>query len=182
MGKIFLILAAIFLITATALADIYKCVSNEGIVTYSDEPCSPKSIIFRKTVSLDALIVSVCPYRQAVSNSDTLTNDLLEISNKIGGYIVPDKLFNSSSVSTYDDLLSINWEVRVDFDCGRKINESNCFRIRFIYKSKKQDKQKTVWLKSIDVILWGNPYDPPAMLNIKGMRKTNIGRWMPVEK
>jgi len=180
--KRILFCVAIIIISATVSADIYKCVSDDGVVTYSDEPCGPKSSVFGKTMSLNKLIASVCPYDQPVFNPDDLSNDLLEFSQKLGSYIVPDKIFNSSSVFSKEDPLSLNWNIHLSYDCGRKFNESGCISITLLYERKKLKKQKPLSLKSIVIKQWGNPYDPPAMMNVKKMRKTDIGIWITDER
>jgi hypothetical protein len=164
---------AMMLIAVTAFADVYKCVSEDGVVTFSDEPCGKKAEITIHSLSLDDLIGLASPFTQSIMDSNSISNDLLSHSRKLGKSILPKERYYGHNVSLKNDLQSY-WEIRLYY-APKGFTE---WEIRMDYVKKPKAQGYSLWLKSIFIKRWGKPYSPPTMQHAKKMRKIGPGEWV----
>jgi hypothetical protein len=167
------------LLTEISLANIYKCVSEDGVVTFSDEPCSSKAEVFINTppkLSIDDVISTASPFTELLIDSNTINEDLVTHAKKIGKCILPEENYNSymirgghRSARRYPD-----WEIILKY--GPPGNESK-WKITIKYSVKPKNDIPRVWLKTIYVFLWGRYYDPPSLRNVKKMNRIRTGKW-----
>ncbi|MBU2451757.1 MAG: DUF4124 domain-containing protein, partial [Proteobacteria bacterium] len=83
--------------TGRSFADIYKCVSDDGVATFSDTPCSNKPELFLniKNLSIDDAIDLANPLTEFDVDSKTIDEDLLSHAKKLGKSILPDEQYTS---------------------------------------------------------------------------------------
>jgi hypothetical protein len=88
------------LILTTAFADIYKCLSDDGVAIFSDVPCGKDAqlIYDQPMTSVDeALGVEINPFVKPYTSAtygEYITNE----SKRIGRCILPDQWFNFSKL------------------------------------------------------------------------------------
>ena len=100
--KAFLVLClstAVFLSTS-AWGAVYKCVSDDGVTTYSDQPCGNKAEIVIETTdfSVDEAIGNASPYTEPVTYSLDIGADILLHARKVGKSILPEKEFDRDRI------------------------------------------------------------------------------------
>jgi hypothetical protein len=158
-----------------AFADIYKCVSDDGVVTYSDQPCASDAEVAFETENLnfDDAIGNASPYtEQLVPASKIDGEDFVAHARKIGKYIFPYE-YNNSYVNQTTPM-SRGWRILLYF--GPENNKRN-YRVALEYGRKPTNQGIYVWLNSISVKKDGKPFDPPSMVNVKTYKKMGTGRW-----
>jgi hypothetical protein len=168
-------LLAVMLITKIGFADVYKCVSEDGVVKFSDEPCGEDAELSFQTVSLnfDDVIGNASPYTdQPVAASKIDGNDFVAHARKIGKAILPYEYNNSYENQTTP--MSPGWRIYLFF--GPASNKKQ-YVIRMEYGRYPTSNGIYVWLNSISVKKDGKPFNPPAMSNVKKFKKMGTGRW-----
>lgn len=156
-------------------ADIYKCVSEDGVLTFSDEPCDSKAEVAFKTeeYDFDKAIGNGSPYpEQPVPPSKIWREDFKAHAKKIGKTILPYE-YNNSVVDKTSPLMP-GWYIDLYF--GSETNKKN-YEISLHYGRNPSNKGVYVWLHSIVIKKDGKPYDPPSMVNVKTYKKMGSGRW-----
>ena len=172
-------LLAMLLVAEPSFANIYKCVSDDGVVTFSDQPCSTKAEVFINTppaVSIDDVINQASPFAELYVESNTIDEALVAHAKKIGKSILPDEIYNSYMMRGGNRRARRypQWEVSLKY--GPPGKESK-WRIRLEYRVKPKDDIPRIWLKTIYIYLWGSYYDPPSMHNVKKMNRIKTGKW-----
>ncbi|MBU1342005.1 MAG: DUF4124 domain-containing protein [Proteobacteria bacterium] len=164
---------AVLLTAKPLFADIYKCVSEDGVATFSDEPCGTNAAVSFHQLGIDELIVLVSPYAQPIIDLNRIENDLLALSRRIGDCILPHERYYGHNVRIEKDR-PFFWEVRLWY-APENYTE---WEIRMEYEKIKKHNDTSVWLKTISITRWGKPYNPPAMQDVKKINKKRTGEWV----
>jgi hypothetical protein len=168
-------LLALMLIAKIAWADVYKCVSDDGIIKFSDEPCGENAEISFRTSNLnfDDVIGNASPYtEQPVAASKIDGNDFVAHAKKIAKAILPYEYNNSYDNRTTP--MSPGWRIYLYF--GPASNEKK-FVIVMNYARYPTSNGIYVWLNSISVKKDGKPFDPDSMSDVTKYKKMGTGRW-----
>jgi hypothetical protein len=169
---LFYLFATIFIAT-TVSADIYKCVSDDGVVKFSDQPCGDNAEITFHFLSIDDLISLASPYEQPIKDPNRISNDLLIHSRKLGDRILPGKPFYGHHVQAKNDHHS-QWEIHLRY-APKSLTD---WQIIMDYEKKPTHDGYSLWLKSIVIKRWGKPYSPSTMKYIEKIRKIGPGAWV----
>lgn len=161
---------------STAAADIYKCV-EDGVVKFSDEPCSNKAEIAFETEDLDfdAAVGIGSPYPNLpipVSRFDT--EDMMTHAKRIGRCIITGEHNNHARFERYPYRGEITYRVYLYFGPA---SDDWRYTIKMTYEDIRRDKDRYVWLDSIEVREHSKPHDPQSMNNIKTFKKMGVGLW-----
>lgn len=171
---------AIIFIPACTFADIYKCVSDDGIVKFSDQPCGENSEKMVKTPSIDELIAQARPYKQPFADPDRITSDLIACSRKIADGILPDQHYHYNN--THEGDAGTRFTISLMYvPEGFKSSSPNKFRIYEVmmtYKKRIKDSGYELWLVSIAIKLGRSPISPKTMEEAKSLKKIGAGEWV----
>jgi Domain of unknown function (DUF4124) len=162
---------------ATAAADIYKCVSEDGVVKFSDEPCSKKAEVAFETeeLNVDAAIGNASPYPQIpIPASQFDTEDMMAHAKKIGRCIISGEHNNTARFEKYPYRGDITYRVYLHF--GPPSDDWR-YTVKLTYEVKGRFEGTYVWLESIEVQKHREPYDPQSMSNVKTFKKMGVGKW-----
>ncbi|MBU1342006.1 MAG: DUF4124 domain-containing protein [Proteobacteria bacterium] len=168
------------LLAATSFADIYKCVSEDGVATFSDEPCAKKAQIAFKTENLnfDDAIGNASPYDdQPVEASKIYSEDFVAHAKKIGRYILPFE-YNNTCINRSSPTVP-GWRISLFF--GPESNKKE-FEVDLVYNRNPTSNGTYVWLNSISVKKNGKPFNPSSMANVKTYKRMGSGRWEAILK
>ena len=172
------LLILILLPASTASADIYKCVSDNGAVKFSDTPCATDAEVAFETEELnfDDVIGNASPYPNSpvpVSRFDI--KDIVPHSKKIGQCIITGEYNNATHLRQAIGRKTNKWHVDLYF--GPE-NEKLRFTVRMTYRViHRIDNTVSVWLNTIRVKRYRKLYDPPSMDNVKTFKKMSVGLW-----
>jgi hypothetical protein len=172
-------LIVMILLAETSFANIYKCVSDNGVVTFSDEPCSKEAEVFINTppvLSIDEGISLASPFTQLIIESNTINEDLVTHAKKIGKCILPEEHYKSYILRGGNRRARRypQWDISLKY--GPPGNKSK-WKITIEYRVKIKDDIPRIWLKTIYVFLWGRYYDPPSLSNAKKINRIRTGKW-----
>ncbi len=181
-----LTLLALMLLPSFSFANIYRCGSDSGVVTYSDVPCGNNAVVaFEKHVVgvEEAARRNVIQPNTNRGRYDDLEKDILAHAQEVGSCIFPDKKLNSFSIvkgGKPDNVIEWNiserfgseeykseWDIKISYQ-GKLITDK-------FYKSR---TIKTIRLKTIKVSKNGQSFDPISMSNLKAFRKIRNGEWI----
>ena len=186
-------LLGMMLITITAFADIYKCVSDDGVVTFSDVPCGKNAkFAFRDSNSagsgtIDDFIgvVHPGPYNKNFYSVDSLSSDLKPQAINLGRRIFPNEQFSwidaRSQIYGQDKSGAAAAFIPFTLFFGSKDKETNYSAvITYGFKTEKgSSKEKVVlWLQAIETQKNSKDFDPLSMRDVKKLKKISTGRWM----
>ena len=168
-----MLILALLVMPAGSFADIYKCVSDDGAVKFSDRPCGKEIEVLGPRQSLDDLIALARPLRQPLPDPDRITNDLLVHSQRIGALICPGLPLHLPQVHVKNDRRS-EWEVSLTYTD----DDLPAWQIKINYRKDTQIDGYTIWLKSICVFRWYKPFSPPTMKQMTALKKIGPGEWV----
>ena len=171
-SRVFLIIA-LLVFPAGSPADIYKCVTDDGVVTFSDHPCGKENKVVIPGQSLDDLIALARPYRQPLADPNRITNDLFAHSERIGARICP-------GLPLVDREVQVKNERRSEWDVSLRYADDGlpAWHIRINYRKKTNIDGYEIWLRSITVLRWYKPFSPPAMEQATALKKIGPGEWV----
>lgn len=91
----------VLLFAAGAAADIYKCVSEEGTLTFSDRPCGPQATVAipKTDFTVDEAIGSGGPYPAPVKYAKTIGQDIMAHAKLVGKSIFPNEYLKASDIT-----------------------------------------------------------------------------------
>lgn len=168
-----ILILALLVIPAGPFADIFKCVSDDGVVKFSDRPCGKDNNVLGARQSLDDLIALALPLRQPLPDPDRITGDLLAHSQAIGALMCPRLPLYHPYVQVEDERHSA-WEVRLIYtDDGLP-----AWDIKIKYRKETKIDGYQLWLTSITVFRWNKPFSPPAMEQMTALKKIGPGEWV----
>ncbi len=178
-------IAALVLIPSIVLspvqlwADIYRCVSDDGVVTYSDHPCGRDAkVIYRKyEMSVDdAARRDIIKPGTDRSDMWAVEKDIKDHACQIARIIVPDQRLHYIYIKRdgkVEDEIPVDWRVTVPWGPEEDILNSS---IEFYYRGKKNGRLN-VWLHSLQTLSDRRPYDPLAMKDVRQFKKAGLGQW-----
>jgi hypothetical protein len=168
---------AAMIIVTIVYADVYKCVSDDGVVTFSDQPCGEKAaLVFHNSkLSVDEAIGNASLYTQPVTYSSDIDTDVLLHARKIGKSILPNDILKSYDVSTEHTEIYYTWKVFLSYVTPQK--EHMWSRIVMTYRGEPKDQGIFVQLKYISIkrFDWFNPL--PTLKNVKKLKKDSHYGW-----
>jgi hypothetical protein len=185
------------LISTTAFADVYRCVSDDGVIKFSDEPCGKDAELIhdQPQTSLDeALSAEIEPFLRPYT-SETYGKYITNQSKRIGRCILPDQWFNSSKlIRVYGpsprDSYSFpkpkpiygttpGWVIFLYY--GPESNPKKwSIEFRYISTIRKDINgilKSFVLLKSISIKKDEIPFTPISMRDVKKFEKKGTGEW-----
>lgn len=168
-----LVVLGVVLLPATVSADLYRCVSKEGVPIYSDQPCGGNAKTIAHSMRVDDWIALSRPYRQPRHDPNRISKDLRSHSKKIGDHIIPGGRYVSRSTGVGNDRRMV-WIVELKY----KTEEHHPWRIVITYTKKPEGSEYRLWLTSISVFKWGAPCTPPTMQQVTLLRQTGTGMWI----
>jgi hypothetical protein len=177
MRQIICVVIVLFGLGTMASADIFKCVSEDGVVKFSDEPCSKKAEVAFETEELnfDAAIGNASPYSNLpIPISQFNPEDMVTHAKKIGQTILQGEYNNNARLERYRS--SRYWTSRVYLYFGPASDDWR-YVVQMNYNEVRRFQDQYVWLDSIEVKKHGKPYDPPSMNNAKTFKKMGVGKW-----
>ncbi len=169
-----------------AYADIYKCTDNNGVVTFSDEPCGNEARVVykgtRNSVSKEAgndkdSVLSSVTIDGSLTK-DQIYDQLKDHGRLLGRHIFKDESFagfrkrprNFGNKLKYNEITCYwgsrssnnfkNYTMTIEYTRGIKPNGSLLF----------QPNKMTFYYKS-------QPHDPPSMKNMKNFKRLFHGTW-----
>jgi len=162
-------------------ADIYKCVSKDGVVTFSDRPCSADAEILldEMEISLDEAVEEASPFADITIDSQTAAEVMLAHARKMGKCILPDEPFNEYLVEGGErgGGRYPSWAITLKYGPPEKPSK---WRIRMEYKTRHVDGVPRVWLTTVFVLLWSQYEDPPTMEKTQTLEKVRTGKYQLV--
>jgi hypothetical protein len=165
------------LVAETSFANIYKCISDNGVVTFSDQPCGDQAaIVFHDTnLSVDEAIGNASPYTQPVTYSSDIDTDVILHARKIGRSILPYENLTSYDISTEHTVLSYTWKVFLSYVSPKY--EHAWSRIEMDYIGEPKDGGIFVRLKYISIkrFDWYTPV--PTLKNVKKLKRDAHYGW-----
>lgn len=167
-----------------ASADIYKCVSEDGTVKYSDAPCSDNPQVAFETEeskTFDEIIGEGYPYPEMPLDPSLIkTEDIVAHAKKIGACIIPGEYLNDVRVRRATpprkskEKLSYSWDILLYF--GPR--DTKKYSIKFDYNPFPVKKKGLyIYLMSFVVRKEGSYFDPPSLHNARKFKRTDTGRY-----
>lgn len=173
------LLALMLLSPSFSFSDVYRCVSDTGIVTYSDTPCGKNAVVAFEEHKMgveDAARRSIIMPATNRTDKDEIINSLVVHAEKIGSCIFPDKELKGSFLSKTGPSYSKNdlsHSVVMNF---RSEDSKTDHVIKVFYEGRMADGP-TVKLKTIKVYKNYKPFNPISMKDLKAFRKIDSGVW-----
>lgn len=111
--KTLIYLAIIMTVAAGASAEIYKCVSADGVVKFSDQPCGRQAevVISATNLSVDEAIGNGSPYPEPLKESAVMNQDIMVHAKTVGASIFPDMYLKSNDMGEERNLRTRTWKV-----------------------------------------------------------------------
>jgi hypothetical protein len=172
-----LVMTIVLCLGATALADIYKCVSEDGVVKFSDEPCSKKAEVAFETEELDfdTAVGNASPYpKLPIPPSRFDTEDMMARAKKIGRCIITDEYNNAARFEKYPSRGNIMYRVYLYFGPA---SDDWRYIVKMTYEVNKKFEGWYVWLDKFEVTKHRKPYDSRSMNNVRTFKKMGKGVW-----
>lgn len=169
----------IVLLPVSLFADIYRCVSDNGTVTYSDQPCGKNAEIFHPEYEMsvdDAARRDILKPATDHASIWYVEKDIKDHARHIADVIIPNQQFHDIYITRKGrerDEIPIDWQVTIS--CGPEA-DALYSQIKFYYRGKKKSIF-SVWLESLKVFSDRQPYDPPAMKDVRRFKKISAGEW-----
>lgn len=172
-------LLILILLSSLSYADIYKCTSDSGVVTYSDEPCGKNAVH-----AFDEYVMSIddAASRDIITPSTDrsykydIISAMIPHAKRIAYCIFPDKEFLGvilSKTSWYASKNDLCYSVNMGF--GSKDPDSGRV-IKVFYEGRMIDGP-IVRLAAIKIYKGHKPCEPISMNNLKTFRKIKEGEW-----
>ena len=174
--KSFAFILAIFVTTAGAYAGIYKCVSENGVVTYSDHPCGKgEEVIPNIDLSVDEAIGNASPYAEPVSFSYSIRYDVLRHAKKVGKSLFPNAYLIEENIGAEYQPKSPVWTVFLSY--GYRQYKYDYLKTELEYVGEKMGDKLFVRLKYIRINSSDLEIPMPALENSKKMEKDGHRGW-----
>ncbi|MBU2630131.1 MAG: DUF4124 domain-containing protein, partial [Proteobacteria bacterium] len=160
------------LMTTSASANIFKCVSEDGVITFSDIPCNKDAQLFihDTKLSVDEAIGNASPYKHPVIYSGYIDQDLILHARKIGNSIFPDKRLEDKAISAERIANKQTWRVCLSY--GSIENKFDYARIQLNYVGESEGDGEKVFVRlkyiAIKRFDWMTPL--PTLKNVKKLK------------
>ncbi len=168
-------LVSLLLLIAQAHGNIYKCVSEDGVVKYSDVPCSDEATVAFESANrpFDEVIGNASPYpKEPVPTYEMDDQKMEQHARKIGQTIIAgEKIHSTKRIRA---IMTPGWNYSLEIGGGK---DEKTYGVILEYRINQTPDGAYVWLDTIKVKKHGKPFDPPTMANIQKFRKTATGEW-----
>lgn len=164
----FLLLMVCF--AGAAQADIYRCVSEDGTVRFSDTPCLDTAEVFYKEnkVSIDEAVALASPLKDLTLNSPHLISEIVAHARIIGNTLFPSEQFNDTSWRRHKAGSRYpHWIVMLYY--GKKDNKPK-WAVNVNYGVQRKNGVIRIWMHTIYVRLTGTLFDPPSIESAKPLK------------
>ena len=170
-------LLGIAFLTGMAWANVYRCVSHDGTVRFSDQPCAGDAELFieEKVCNIDDSIRRANPFPDLSFNTAGVNDRLVEHAKRLGKCILPDEPYVSYSVNErrlpgrYP-----SWEIDVNY--GTK-DGRNKWSVTFKYDVRPKNRIFRIWMHTIYVRLTGRHHDPPSLKTVASLTRLSRGQY-----
>jgi hypothetical protein len=169
----------LILLPSLAPADIFRCVSDDGVVRYSDNPCGDDAVPafdeYKPSVD-DAAGRDIIKPLSDRSRLDDIEQDLKAHAIQLGIAIVPNQKLNHVFKDKAGDPGRnevLDWLFTLFF--GPEAYDRQ-WRIEIFYRGR-MEGAAVVWLRTIRIQMDGAPMDPSTMQGLKAFRKIKSGEW-----
>ena len=178
-------LLILMVMSSVSSANIYRCVSDSGVITYSDVPCGDNAVVAFKKHEVgveEAAARDVIGPNTSRANLKNVLMDVVHHAKQVGSCILPGKEFISYTVSNPVTSYSSNlvWSVNLFFGTKDyiewRINISYAMNMEYP-QSERLRTISAARLTSIAIKRNDKPYDPASMNNLKAFKKEQIGAW-----
>ena len=170
-------LVSTILIPTIAFTDVYKCVSEDGVVTYSDQPCGEQADVFIRNsdLSVDDAIGNASPYTHPVTLARDIRSDVMLHARKVGRSIFPNEFLKSHDISTEHTGNYYKWNVFLSYVLPNK--EHVWSRIVMNYIGEPKKNRISVCLKYISIkrFDWATPLR--TLKNVKKLKRHGHYGW-----
>jgi hypothetical protein len=171
------VLPAIILFTGMAWANVYRCVSDDGTVRFSDQPCAGDAELFieEEACDIDDSIRRANPLPDLSFNTAGVNDRLAAHARKLGKCILPDEPYVSYNIDErrlpgrYP-----SWEINVNF--GDKDGRAK-WKVTFKYDVRSKNRIDRIWMHTIDVRLTGYRHDPPSLKSVASLTRLSRGEY-----
>lgn len=171
-----LYLSALLIAAAGAYADIYKCVSKSGVVTFSDQPCGkPVEIISDAILSVDEAIGNASPYAEPVPYSYSIRYDVMIHAKRVGQSIFPDGDLIAENISAEYRADSPVWTVFLSY--GYKKYKYDYSKIELDYIGDKKNEKIFVRLTYIRIDRSDVDIPVPTLQGSNKVKKDTYNGW-----
>ena len=172
-------LLVVTLFPGPSSAAVFKCIAEDGVVTFSDKPCGQNAAIafpeYVMSVDDAAALDIVGPFTNR-KDIHSLRRDIEAHAAKIGSCILPHETRNflfADRAGGHPYNRDIDWKITLLYGPPRYERE---WRIDVYYKGR-MNEEINVWLQTITVAKDGRPFSPPSMRDLKRLKQTGTGAW-----
>lgn len=190
-------LVGMMLMGTSAVADIYKCVSDDGVISFSDRPCgNDAEIIIKQSLPSvdDAVGVEIEPYLKPYTSKtygEYITNQAKRISRSIlpGQWFIASELIRvygpsprgSHSFPKPKPIYGTTpgWVIILFYGPESNVKKWE-LKFQFVSLVRKDIDgiaRSVVFLKSISIKNNGEPFTPPTMHHVKNLKRIGTGKW-----
>ena len=171
-------LLAAMAVAGLSHANVYKCVSPSGVVTFSDEPCADDAVVFVKEphLSIDDTVRQASPFADLTLDSKAIDNALLAHAKKMGKCILPDESFNAYTMRGGERRRHRYPEWEIELAYGPK-GDLTKWRITLKYAVRTKGEVLRIWLTNVYVRLTGTYFDVPSMPQAATLVRKRQGQW-----
>lgn len=131
--------------------EIYKCKSEDGVITFSDRPCGKSAEVIQenKNLTVDQAIGNGRPYEQPMAYDRIMHSDIISHARKIGKSLVPEEQFDSQKMEVSKKGEYYAWTVYLNYFLPEKTYMKSAFQL--IYKGKLENNQILVQLDYLKI-------------------------------
>lgn len=170
-----LFLSAFILMADVTWANVYRCVSDDGTVRYSDQPCGGDAELFieEEDCNLDVRIRRAYPFKELSVQSEDITDRLVSHAKKLGKCILPNETFKSFDVSEFNFReLDYTWNIKTGY--GSREGRAD-WSLTFHYAAHTKDGDQRIRMTAISVRLKHHHHNLPLLDNIPSLDRLEPG-------
>ncbi len=174
---------AMMIMAITAFADIYKCVSDDGVVKYSDEPCGKQTeFLFRESNSKWSLddAIGVAPFSgRRIGSRNDIIDELRPQAINLVKLILPEEEYKTVFAQSF---FGAPGGVTFSAHLGPPKKKKVMWIVSITYSIEGGDDQGgyydiNIRLKFITIMKDGKPFSPASMNAVKRLNEISVGRW-----
>ncbi len=164
-------------VATSAIAEIFKCVAEDGTLRFSDQPCGAQAtVVVPKTdYTVDEAIGTGSPFAGPVKYTDTIGQDIVMHAKRIGNSMFPDDQLKASDIMIKYKYRSPFWTV-VLYYVDRK-QEFKDTRVELDYQGKLEGAKITLRLSYIRMKRFDWATTPTTIQKAKKLKRDNHYGW-----
>ncbi len=183
MRQFILISIIISIISITpALSTIYKCTDENGVATFSDQPCSTDAeIVFNNGGSGGGggSIDNVLGFTDRVHPKQAGSLKLIGMDLKLHTANIGKHIFSGEKYQMTQSMIvhgaTPSWDTFAIFGPD---NHKNKYKVSVQYGCTKKNDNYSVYILKLEIKKDGNSFDPDVTEGITSLKKIGIGRWV----